>query len=189
MQIQKYYKNLTKLDSRKFSRNFVTLQVRMKKVVLNIVSFALAFWYSLSIIGFDVHTCNADGNFRVFSAIDEYSCSDAHPEHKCTEGMCVAQSGIEDGCESPFCGGVHLRATSCCSNDFYALNVTASRNDASSFKQNVRRSVSTVLYCDVLIPSQSSSIGVFSGHYYFRGAVFDSYRQVGVRDLSCVWRI
>ncbi len=110
----------------------------MKNVVIKILAVLLTVWYSMSIIGFDVHTCNGSGRSFVATFAKGLACEDIHPEHSCEKASCCSDhhgsrcSGhVEDHSDCPFCDGMSIRAHSCCSSDYQvlALTGTVSQND------------------------------------------------------------
>ena len=93
------------------------------------VAALLTVWYSLSIIGFDVHSCAATGDTFVSSVLGGITCEDIHPEHDCSgHGSCC---GSHECCDhkqqAPACCHDHdATAVSsdedCCTNDIEVLD-------------------------------------------------------------------
>ena len=81
----------------------------MKGVIIKMLAVIMTVWYSMSIIGFDVHTCSGSGRSFVTTFIEGLACEDIHPEHSCSHASCCP-SGHEDH--------------SCCSNDYQVLQLT-----------------------------------------------------------------
>lgn len=75
----------------------------MKEIVKKYCSALLVLWYCVSVIGFDVHTCNGTGRSFLASFVSGMSCTDIHPWHHC---------GAPDSC----CPGhaVDCRHSCCC---------------------------------------------------------------------------
>lgn len=100
----------------------------MKNAAFKIFSLLMILCYSLSIIGFDVHTCQGSGRSFVVSFLDGATCEDIHPEHECRHGACSGHQH-DDGC-----AGLHaenichdaesIDPTSCCSDDYRSLQLT-----------------------------------------------------------------
>ncbi len=115
----------------KYWHNFLNLQIVMKNVTIKIFAVLLTVWYSMSIIGFDVHTCSGSGESFVVTFIKGLTCEDIHPEHSCKAGACHADAS-ENGCcchhedESDF----SFRSKSCCSNDYQVLELAGTLNSA-----------------------------------------------------------
>ncbi len=103
----------------------------MKNLSIKMFTALLLVWYSMSIIGFDVHTCNGSGRSFVVTFMEGFTCADIHPEHKCDKASCC--TGHHEGCcgrqvaDHPDCSygdGVSIKAKSCCSNDYQVLDLT-----------------------------------------------------------------
>lgn len=102
---------------------FVNLQVMMRNVVIKVVAVLLAVWYLMSIVGFDVHTCNGSGRSFIASFVEGMTCEDIHPEHVCDPSACCADSHDDHSC-CGHCDGTAFEAKSCCSNDYQVLQLT-----------------------------------------------------------------
>jgi hypothetical protein len=86
----------------------------MKNVFFKYLSALLAVWYCLSIIGFDVHSCNTTGNIFVNSVLSGTSCDEVHPEHDCEgHGSC---------CCSHKCCDNDKADEGCCTNEIEVLD-------------------------------------------------------------------
>ena len=102
----------------------------MKNVIIRILSLLVILCYSLSIIGFDVHTCKGSGRSFVVAFFEGMSCEDIHPEHECDHVSCCADHHDDhSSCacgheESHGAGEVSVYESSCCSNDYHALQLT-----------------------------------------------------------------
>ncbi len=116
----------------------------MKNVIIKILAILLAIWYSMSIIGFDVHTCSGSGRSFVVTFIEGLTCEDIHPEHSCDKASCcehsndVCCSGHAADCAEPTFGdGTTIAAKSCCSNDYQVLTLTGTiaSNDHEHFDE------------------------------------------------------
>jgi len=118
---------------------FVILQIMMRNVLIKVVAVLLAVWYSMSIIGFDVHTCSGSGRSFVASFVEGMTCEDIHPEHVCSPESCCAEAQESHSCcghshhdqecvidhsDCLYCDGSAIKAESCCSNDYQVLVLT-----------------------------------------------------------------
>lgn len=105
----------------------------MGKVFLKYVAALLTVWYCMSIIGFDVHSCEATGNVFVNSVLSGVSCEDIHPDHDCTchEHKAQACSCCHDH-ESPVSESVE-HDDDCCTDRIEILDeagITTSEDNA-----------------------------------------------------------
>lgn len=89
----------------------------MRKTVIKYMSALLVLWYSLSIIGFDVHSCKATGEVYVASLAAGITCDDIHPEHSCKShgGCCEHHKPASEN---------HVDKSDCCTNDLQILELT-----------------------------------------------------------------
>ncbi len=92
----------------------------MKTVLIKAMAALLLVWYSMSIIGFDVHTCSSSGRSFVSTFIEGLTCEDIHPEHTCHAAECCEG----DHCEDSAYEDVLIEANDCCSNDYLVLKLT-----------------------------------------------------------------
>ena len=102
-------------------------------MLVKCLSAILVFWYSLSIIGFDVHSCKSTGEVFVASLAGGIACEDIHPEHSCrAHGSCCGHD-MTTCCAheaEPCCGhedqqtGSQVSKSDCCSNDLQVLELT-----------------------------------------------------------------
>ena len=97
----------------------------MKKVFTSITVVLLGVWYLLSVIGFDVHTCNASGEIYIATVAGGFSCDDIHPdghkqthhEHSCCK-CCQSHQGDSD----------KLKTKPCCTDDYQVILLTGVRS-------------------------------------------------------------
>ena len=102
---------------------FVHLWLIMRSLAVKICSVLLVFWYLMSVIGFNVHTCSGESHSFVTTFIDGVTCADIHPEHHCG-------SDHHHSDESEDCCGSEERSD-CCSDEFQVLAVTGLMSDDS----------------------------------------------------------
>ena len=103
-------------------RNFVPLQIGMKNVVTSITAMLLVVWYSLSVIGFDVHTCSGSGRTFIATVISGTDCEDIHPGHVKSPCRCCHHN--EDDTDSD---GEGIGTRPCCSDDWQMIVLTGVR--------------------------------------------------------------
>ena len=94
----------------------------MKNIGTRIFAAILVIWYSLSIIGFGVHTCKGSGQTFVVSFAESSSCADIHPEHHCC-------SSDNHCCESDHST---LDVQKCCSNEYQMIRLSGCRSSVES---------------------------------------------------------
>ncbi len=86
----------------------------MRNILMKYLAALLVVWYSLSIIGFDVHSCTKTGETFVASIAAGVSCEDIHPEHSCSShGSCCGHDGRNK-----------VTSDDCCQDDFHVLSFT-----------------------------------------------------------------
>ncbi len=93
----------------------------MKNVIIKTLAVMLTVWYSMSVIGFDVHTCSDSGRSFVVTFIEGMTCGEIHPDDSCDAASC---HGNHESCGCHHTEGFSFRAKSCCSNDYQALALT-----------------------------------------------------------------
>lgn len=110
---------------------FVTLQIEMKGIVTKFFAAMLVVWYLVGIIGFDVHTCSGSGRSFAVAFFEGVTCEDIHPEHCCDPSACCADKHETHSCCCCHCDGMTVSAKSCCSDDYFALEIagTVSQDD------------------------------------------------------------
>lgn len=94
----------------------------MKDRILRFGALLLLIWYSLSIIGFDVHTCKASDRSFVATFLSGLACEDIHPEHDCCDhehhGCCCHHD------KNNFSADERFQKESCCTDDYLSLTIT-----------------------------------------------------------------
>jgi hypothetical protein len=92
----------------------------MKGLATKMTAMLLVIWYSMSIIGFDVHTCSRSGRSFVVTFIEGLACEDVHPEHSCSHVSCCDK---DHGCCCSHSEQT-ISSGSCCSTDYQVLTIT-----------------------------------------------------------------
>ena len=114
----------------------------MKNVFTSLTAILLVVWYSLSVIGFDVHTCSGSGETYIATVASGFTCEDIHPgpheksahhNHSCC-GCCHSEKYATADPEQG------LDADPCCTDDFQVIMLTGTRgtdnqrNDEGAFQ-------------------------------------------------------
>lgn len=81
----------------------------MKNILTKVSAVLLIVWYSMSIIGFDVHTCRETGNSFVHFSFTSHSCDDIH------------HSDRDEG--------THHHDEGCCEDEYQVISLTGLRSD------------------------------------------------------------
>lgn len=153
----------------------------MRKMFVKYMSALLVVWYSLSIIGFDVHSCRATGEVFVASLAGGISCEDVHPDHSCNaHGNCCGHSGkaccghSDKACcghEAESCGdhasAARVDKEDCCSNDLQVLELTGvyASSERSLDDDHADEYVLNVdLMAETMVPSMQRPLLTFLKH-------------------------
>lgn len=99
----------------------------MRKMFVKYASVLLVLWYSLSIIGFDVHSCKNTGEVFVASLAGGVTCEDIHPEHSCkSHGGCCDHHAANccDHHHASEKSDCQVAKEECCSNEVQVLQLT-----------------------------------------------------------------
>ena len=97
----------------------------MKGLLTKVTALLLVVWYSMSIIGFDVHTCSGSGESFVVTFVEGLECEDIHPEHHCHKGYCCTHS--HSCCDVK--ASTAIKSKSCCTSDYQVLQLTGTMSD------------------------------------------------------------
>lgn len=93
-----------------------------------ITALLLIVWYSMSIIGFGVHTCNATDRSFIVTFLEDMSCDAVHPSDQCGEVSaccCCGHHAHESSSEAK----VFIDAPDCCTNDYQVISSVTDRAD------------------------------------------------------------
>ena len=156
----------------------------MKGFLTKITALLLIVWYSMSIIGFDIHTCSGSGESFVVTFVEGLDCEDIHPEHHCDKGSCCSHR--HSCCETS--AGENIQSKSCCSSDYKVLTLTGAVSD----ERNVIENLSSILYCNCIC----SNIFEYEVHprhshliFHCPASVSCLGRMPDIQSLLSVWRI
>lgn len=171
----------------------------MKNVLTSLTAIMLVVWYSLSVIGFDVHTCRGSGETYIATVASGFSCEEIHPEthpavghsadadrlsfHTDTEPH--AHTGCSC-CHSHESETAQLDTKPCCSDDFQVIVLTGVRSGQDSKDHSFHAS----MLCHAVLdfPSQDSN-AYYSG---FRTFYKPRSGDIVPRDVMVsynIWRI
>ncbi len=156
----------------------------MKGLLTKITALLLLVWYSMSIIGFDIHTCSGSGKSFVVTFVEGLECEDIHPEHHCTKGSCCSHQ--HSCCDAS--SHINVTAKSCCSSDYQVLSLTGTVSDEKIGLEDQ----SNYLYCTCIssnISEPDADLHSFRliSHRMASDACLG--RMPDIQSLLGVWRI
>ena len=134
----------------------------MRKMFVKYASVLLVLWYSLSIIGFDVHSCKSTGEVFVASLAGGIACEDVHPDHACkSHGGCCC--GHHEHGE-----GTHVGKSECCTNDLQILELTgvniSSQQRFSDDGDSTDYAFNVDLVAETIVPALQRPLLMFLKH-------------------------
>ena len=152
----------------------------MKKILIKVAAVMALVWYSLGIIGFDVHTCNASGRSFIATFVEGTSCEDIHPGHGCGhehhDCTCRHHHSEETVVSYP---------QHCCTDDYQALAITGSTSDPSRESGDLS---SLCFHCNadyIFAPAPKASVSLERVSLW----VDSRFRISCSQALLSVWRI
>ena len=158
----------------------------MRNIVIQVSASLLMVWYSLSIIGFDVHTCNTSGETYIATIATGFSCEDLHPDHALHSHKCCCCHVDSDKAERFSESDSNLGMKSCCTGDFQVISLTGVPAGAEGNE-------CACLSVDVAMPvflSQSFSSDILSvSRANYGGPPPEVYLSRGLQASYGVWRI
>lgn len=161
-----------------FGGKFVTLPLGMKKMLMKICAVLLTIWYSMSVIGFDMHTCKDSGN--VFIAMFKEGCSEIHPHDHCASHSCHDCCSHESCCHDE---ETALDSNGCCTDSYQVIVLTGCRaDDEQDF------SCSPTGYCAYIAENQHY-IAYLYRHPAFSSPVFGDIVPCDPQAAFGIWRI
>lgn len=156
----------------------------MRGLCAKILALLLVVWYSMSIIGFGVHTCSGSGESFVVTFVEGFDCEDIHPEHHCTKGLCCSHH--HSRCDSE--DYARVRSESCCTSDYQVLALTGAVSD----EKNGLDHTGAFIYCNCI----SSKIFGYDAELQHAQLIFERLasasflgRMPDMQSLFGVWRI
>ena len=172
----------------------------MKNIGTRIFAAILVIWYSLSIIGFGVHTCSESNRSFLTSFISGISCEDVHPAEVCGKACCETETHNHVcKCCSDHSYGVAPKAASepvssdapkfaqkkCCSYDYQQIEITGS-SQISGTEQGL---MPVCLGYSADLSSISLSTFAFSKDIQARALSCRGIPMAKLRPLLSIWRI
>ena len=154
----------------------------MKGVFTKVVALLLIVWYSMSVIGFGVHTCSGSGKSFVVTFVEGFACEDVHPEHHCSKGSCCSHSHNAQHDSD----GVCLKSKSCCSSDYQVLSLTGVMSDDKNGADHLSVPVCYVAASCLSFNTASYNDLQMSSH---QPSGFSPGRMPDVQSVLSVWRI
>ena len=152
----------------------------MKKILIKGAAVMALVWYSLGIIGFDVHTCNASGRSFIATFVEGISCEDIHPGHGCGHEHHDCTCGHHHSEETVVSYPQH-----CCTDDYQALAITGSITDPSRESGDL---ISLCFHCNadyIFAPAPKASVSLERVSLWLDSRFRISCSQA----LLSVWRI
>ena len=92
----------------------------MKNVFTYMTALLLVIWYSLSVIGFDVHTCSSNGDTYIATVISGTGCKDIHPDHDQKPCSCCHHDNCNDTHEAE----QSVKTKPCCTDEWQMIVLT-----------------------------------------------------------------
>ena len=150
---------------------FVLLQFMMKSVFMKISAVVLVLWYCMSVIGFNVHTCNSE-----------------HHGHECSGMCCSVVEHDHHGCCSSEADDLVIKTVPCCSDDFQVLYITGACqvNEERNFML-LQMGVSPYLHSVVSDVHARLSLNYFNSIKYAPDS--GHFIDEDVQSVFNIWRI
>lgn len=162
---------------------FVPLQVGMKKVFTSITALLLVIWYSLSVIGFDVHTCSSSGNTYIATVISGTGCKDIHPEHIQKPCSCCHHKHSAESHDSE----QSLKTKPCCTDEWQMIVLTGLRT--SDEQANVPVSLCVSDICDLYSQSDEYFLRISARCRAFCKPDSGPLESLNIQEKYSIWRI
>lgn len=147
----------------------------MKKMIVRFSAMLLVLWYCFSVIGFNVHTCNASERSFVATFISGQTCADIHTDH---EKTCCHHHECDSGMSASL-------TADCCQDDYHVLSITGCSLEDDHRQHDSCSCCFCVCACEtavVMCPQYSSS-------HIFCEPVPELLVHGDRRSLLNIWRI
>ena len=156
-----------------------------RNVLIRISAIFVLVWYSLGIIGFNVHTCNARERSFIVTFLEDMSCESIHPSDHCgaeqTCCCCCSHHTAEQHSDSD----ESIDEPECCTDEYQVITSMTDRVDDSKRFQFSDLKPHCLILSDPL--DAMSTL-----HYHGSSSDFLSrscHDSRGIRVLCNVWRI
>ena len=161
----------------------------MKNVITYCVAAFILIWYSLSVIGFDVHTCSDSGETYIATVLGGTACDDIHPEHdeptcSCCHKECASKEHPQEHEDKD-----GLRTRPCCTDDWQMIYLTGVRSGDDRDETGCQISQLPV-FADCMIPDIKVNLNIAGN--LFRDLHKPRPKPVTVRtcqEVYSIWRI
>jgi hypothetical protein len=169
----------------KVMKKLITLQIVKKNVLIRVSAIFVLIWYSLGIIGFNVHTCSASDRSFIVTFLEDMSCSSIHPSDHCETDMtcccCCSHHAQELPCDSD----ESLDEPECCTDEYQVITSMTDREDDS------RRYHAADLVSLCMVSLLHDDSDTVQHHSALRSGIFSRvcHDARGIRVLFNVWRI
>lgn len=155
---------------------------------MKISALLLVVWYSMSIIGFDVHTCLSSGRTFIATFAEGISCADIHPEHHCCKTECREIHGHDCHETSSCCHSEQeVDAKKCCSNEYQVIHLSGCRSvsDTDSDDLDIRMVYPTINN----IVSYIASVAFPAEKHQFWDPDSGAIQPFDYQSVYGIWRI
>ena len=156
-----------------------------RNVLIRVSAIFVLIWYSLGIIGFNVHTCSASERSFIVSFLEDMSCESIHPSDHCgaeqTCCCCCSHHTSEHHSDSD----ESIDEPECCTDEYQVITSMTDRvDDSKRFQFSDLKS-----HCLIL----SDPADAMSAHHNHGPLSVcpstSSHDSRGIRVLCNVWRI
>ena len=154
----------------------------MKNILTSIMALLLLVWYSLSVIGFDVHTCSSSGNSYIATVISGTHCKDIHPDHHQNTCSCCHHHETEndehDGDDE---------TKPCCTDEWQMIDLTGlktSDEHSDEFGIDIR-----TVYCDLLSQYHNSIFRITAHERACYKPDSGKFKDLDFQQAYSIWRI
>lgn len=156
-----------------------------RNVLIRVSAIFVLIWYSLGIIGFNVHTCNARERSFIVSFLEDMSCESIHPSDHCGAEQACCCCCSHHTADQHSDSDESIDEPECCTDEYQVITSLTDRVDDS------KRFLFSDLKSHCLILSDPLD-AMSTLHYHGSSSDFLSrscHDSRGIRVLCNVWRI